>query len=235
MPVTLHVPLLNGPFWDSVALTLGHAALLILFILLIFQITIVALFALSIRKKHLYCSRLLRPTYLLLKRAVQVGYLMLEIDDTKITKILIQLENDVNRDEFAMIPLEKRIVFLPHCLRSTNCQANLTPFGIKCLECGKCDLGMATSALMDAGYPVFIIPGSAYIKHLLKQSHLKAMIGVGCHIEIKQFQELARRNDVTAMIIETKSDDCVETTVVWEDVFEIASIGLDKKIGEYHK
>ena len=89
---------------------------------------------------------------------------------------------------------------------------------------------MATNALSDAGYKVFIIPGSTYIKRLLKRFHPRAMIGVGCLMEIKQFQELARKIDMTAMGVVMTSDGCVETTVEWEDVFDVASIGLEKRI-----
>jgi hypothetical protein len=157
---------------------------------------------------------------------------MFGIDDTEIITVLIRMENDVNQGEFAAIPIKKRIIFFPHCLRSMTCPAHLTPLGIKCFGCGKCDLGVATNVLTNAGYMVFIIPGSTYIKRLLKQLRPDAMIGVGCLTEIKQFQELARKIDMTAMGIVLKSDGCVETTVAWEDVFEVASIGLDKEIGE---
>lgn len=232
MPVTLPVSLFNSPFWDSIALMLGHLALVIFSLWLILVIITVALFVVSVRKKHLYCPWLLRPAYLLLKGAVRTGCRMFGIDDTEIITILIGLENDVNRDGFAAVPVGERVVFLPHCLRSAKCPAHLTPLGIKCLDCGKCGLGMATNALTGAGYQVFIIPGSTYIKRLLKRFHPKAMIGVGCLMEIKQFQELARKIDMTAMGVVMKSDGCVETTVAWEDVFAVASIGLETKIGE---
>ena len=230
MSVTLPVSLFNSPFWDSVALMLGHAALLIFCIWLVLLVVTVALFVLSVRRKHLYCPWLLRPAYLLLKGAVRTGCRMFGIDDSEIITVMIRLENDVNRDAFAVVPVGERAVFLPHCLRSAKCPAHLTPLGVKCLDCGKCGLGMATNALTDAGYLVFIIPGSPYIKRLLKLFHPKAMIGVGCLMEIKQFQELARKIDMTAMGVVMKSDGCVETIVDWEDLFAVASIGLDTTI-----
>lgn len=230
MSVTLPISIFNSPFWDSVALMLGQAALLLLFIWLVLVIITVGLFVLSIRKKHLYCPWLLRPAYLLLKGAVRTGCRMFGLDDSEITTILIRLENDVNRDEFAAVPVAERVVFLPHCLRSAKCPAHLTPLGIRCLDCGKCGLGMATNTLSDAGYQVFIIPGSTYIKRLLKRFHPRAMIGVGCLMEIKQFQEMARKISMTAMGVVMESDGCVETSVEWDDLFAVASIGLPENI-----
>ena len=230
MSVTLSLSIFNNPYWDSVALMLGDLALLVFFVWLIFLMITVGLFVLSVRKKHLYCPWLLRPAYLLLKGAVRTGCRMFGIDDSEIITVMIRLENDVNRNAFAAVPVEERVIFLPHCLRSAKCPAHLTPLGIKCLDCGKCGLGMATNALSDAGYKVFIIPGSTYIKRLLKRFHPRAMIGVGCLMEIKQFQELARKIDMTAMGVVMTSDGCVERTVEWEDVFDVASIGLEKRI-----
>lgn len=230
MSVILPFSIFNSPFWDSVALMLGQAALLLLFIWLVLVIVTVGLFVLSIRKKHLYCPWLLRPAYLLLKGTVRTGCRMFGLDDSEITTTLIRLENDVNRDEFAAVPVAERVVFLPHCLRSAKCPAHLTPLGIKCLDCGKCGLGMATNALMEAGYQVFIIPGSTYIKRLLKRFHPRAMIGVGCLMEIKQFQEMARKISMTEMGVVMVSDGCVETSVEWDDLFAVASIGLYETI-----
>ena len=230
MAITLPFSLFNSPFWDSVALFLGQLALLVFFVWLILVLITVSLFVLSARRKHLYCPGLLRPAYLLLRCGVSTGCRMFGIDDTEIVTVLIGLENDVNRDEFAKIPVGERVIFLPHCLRSAKCQAHLTPLGIKCLKCGKCDLGMGTTALEGAGYRVFIVPGSTYIKRLLKRFPSTAMIGVGCLMEIKQFQELARKIQMTALGVVMKNDGCVETSLEWDDLFEAASVGLPEKI-----
>ena len=230
MPITLPFSLFDHPYWDSLALMLGQAALLIFFVWFVLVVVTVLLFVLSIRRKHLYCPWLLRPSYLLLKGAVRTGCRMFGLDDSELITVLIRLENDVNRAEFAAVPVQERAVFLPHCLRSAKCPAHLTPLGIKCLDCGKCGLGMATNALTDAGYLVFIVPGSTYIKRLLKRFHPRAMIGVGCLMEIKQFQEMARKIQMTAMGVVMKSDGCVETSVEWEELFAVASIGVDTPI-----
>ncbi|MDU9377156.1 hypothetical protein McpSp1_18030 [Methanocorpusculaceae archaeon Sp1] len=230
MPVTLPFSIFGHPYWDSLALMIGQIALLIFFVWLALVVITVLLFVVSIRKKHLYCPWLLRPAYLLLKGAVRTGCRMVGIDDTEITTVLIKLENDVNRDEFAAVPVKERAVFLPHCLRSAKCPAHLTPLGIKCLDCDRCGLGMATNALTDAGYLVFIVPGSTYIKRLLKRFHPRAMIGVGCLMEIKQFQEMARKIEMTAMGVVMKSDGCVETSLDWDELFEVASIGLPEPV-----
>ena len=129
MSVTLSLSIFNNPYWDSVALMLGDLALLVFFVWLIFLMITVGLFVLSVRKKHLYCPWLLRPAYLLLKGAVRTGCRMFGIDDSEIITVMIRLENDVNRNAFAAVPVEERVIFLPHCLRSAKCPAHLTPLG----------------------------------------------------------------------------------------------------------
>lgn len=215
---------------DSLATLIGKVALVLILIWLIFTIITVALFYLSVKKRKLYCPWLLRPAYLLLKGGVSTGCRMMGIDDTEIITILIGLENEVNHNDFAKVPISERSIFIPHCLRSAKCPAHLTPLGIKCLNCGKCGLGEVTTTLQNAGYKVFIIPGSTYIKRLLKRFQPKAMIGVGCLMEIKQFHELGRKIHMTALGVVMKTDGCLETTMDWDELYAAASIGLPEPI-----
>ncbi|MDE2547203.1 MAG: DUF116 domain-containing protein, partial [Methanocorpusculum sp.] len=69
-----------------------------------------------------------------------------------------------------------------------------------------------------------------YIKRLLKRFHPKAMIGVGCIVEVKEGLELGKRIHMITLGVVTKTDGCVETTMDWDELLEAASIGLAKPI-----
>ena len=68
-----------------------------------------------------------------------------------------------------------RFIFMPQCVRSTECPAKLTPEGIKCVNCGRCSVGEAKKYAEGLGYRFFIVPGSSFIKRIIKkyrpQSH----------------------------------------------------------------
>lgn len=227
----LPVAFFNNPVWNSAVYILGELviAVLVLWILLSFLIGV--LIALSIRKKKMYFPMLLRPVLTLMEGTVKLVCMMFRVDPTELMEFLIKIDNQMNYSAFAKVPVEKRAVFIPLCLRSAKCPARLSPdVGISCISCGKCQLGDAIPVLKEAGYMTFIIPGSTFIKRLVKKYRPEAMIGVGCLMEVKEGLELGRRISMTTIGVVTLTDGCVETTMNYDELMKAASIGLDKPL-----
>jgi hypothetical protein len=149
------------------------------------------------------------------------------LEDREVQTFFIQLQNVMNRKAFAAIPIESRAIFLPQCLRSSHCPAHLTPEGLKCRSCGSCNIGHIRNLLEQLGYRLFIVPGSSFIKRMVRQYHPKAIIGVGCLSEVKEGLEMADKMGLIAMGVVTLKEGCVETILNWDDLFEIASLGID--------
>lgn len=149
------------------------------------------------------------------------------INDTDFWRFMAGLQNNLNRQAFSEIPIDKRAVFLPQCLRSAQCPAHLGPEGLKCRSCGLCTVGLAHTVLEGLGYRVFIVPGSSFIGRMIKKYKIKGVIGVGCLIEIKDGLEMADKAGYIAMGIVSDKDGCVETSVNWDILFEIAMLGID--------
>jgi len=70
--------------------------------------------------------------------------------------------------EFRRNPARRAGDFFPQCLRSARCPANLSPEGISCKSCGACSIGYWRKVLSAMGYRVFIVPGSSFIKRMVK-------------------------------------------------------------------
>ncbi|MBN1167113.1 MAG: DUF116 domain-containing protein [Methanospirillaceae archaeon] len=149
------------------------------------------------------------------------------INDTDFWRFMAGLQNNLNKQAFSEVPIDKRAVFLPQCLRSAKCPAHLEPEGLKCRSCGLCTVGQAHRVLQGLGYRVFIVPGSSFIGRMIKKYRIKGVIGVGCLIEIKDGLEMADKAGYVAMGVVSDKDGCVETSVNWESVYEIAMLGLD--------
>jgi hypothetical protein len=62
---------------------------------------------------------------------------------------------------------------------------------------------------------------------MVRQYHPKAIIGVGCLSEVKEGLEMADKMGLVAMGVVTLKEGCVETILNWDDLFEIASLGID--------
>ena len=135
----------------------------------------------------------------------------------------IHLRNYINRKEFLSVPKEKRVIFIPQCLRSTKCPAKLTPDGIKCLDCGLCGIGEAKRYAESLGYKFFIVPGSSFIKRLIKKHQPGAILGVGCQMEIKEGIDMCQGQGLPAVGVPLSKSGCVATKVDWDLFYRVIS------------
>ena len=189
-----------------------------------FILVIISLY--SIKKKHLYFPQLIKSGLMFLEGMMKAMFRFFGLEDRELYTFLIKLMNSMNASEFSKIPVEERAVFLPQCLRSSRCPAHLTPEGLKCVNCGQCEVGPARLVLEKMGYKVFIVPGSSFIKRMVKKYHPRAIMGVGCLSEVKEGIEMADKMGLVVMGVVTLKEGCVETIANWPDIYEIAVLGI---------
>lgn len=155
---------------------------------------------------------------LVLEGFVKAFFRLVGIDDSIVDKVAIQLQNKISSCRFNAHPPAEMTIFFPQCLRSIDCTAKLSPEGIQCVNCGQCKIGAAKKILEKAGYNIFIVPGSSFIKRIILKYAPKAIVGVGCTSEIKSGMEFCHRFGVPAMGMVLDKDGCISTTLDW-DVF----------------
>jgi hypothetical protein len=90
-----------------------------------------------------------------------------------------------------------------------------------------CGIGRSIDNLEAQGYRVHIVPGSTFIKRIVRAEKPKAIIGVGCLMEVREGIMLADRLGLVAMGVVTLKDGCIETLVNWADLNDLASGGRD--------
>ncbi len=66
------------------------------------------------------------------------------------------------------------------------------------MGCGRCDVGDAKKFAEGLGYRFFVVPGSSFIKRIIKKYRPEAIIGVGCQLEIKEGLDLCHSHDIPA-------------------------------------
>jgi uncharacterized protein len=190
-----------------------------------FVLVVISLY--SIRKGRLYFPRVIKAGLVFLEGLMKAMFRLLGIEDREMFAFFIKLHNSMNTAAFERIPVAERAVFMPQCLRSSYCPAHLTPEGLKCCNCGKCSVGEARIMLERLGYRIFIVPGSSFIKRMVKKYRPKAIIGVGCLAEVKEGIDMADKMGLVVMGVVTLKEGCVETIVNWPDVYEVATLGID--------
>jgi hypothetical protein len=73
---------------------------------------------------------------------------------------------------------------------------------------------------------VFIAPGSTVVRRMIKKYRFEAIIGVGCLMEVREGLEMCDQYGIPAQGVLQLRDGCVETAVNWEDVVEVAKLGI---------
>jgi len=143
---------------------------------------------------------------------------LLKMDEHFIDNIAIRVRDDINKEKFKKIPAEKTLIFLPHCLRHRNCPATLQKEGLNCTECGLCSIGVIKKKAEPLGYKLYIVPGSSFVKKIVRENKFKAVIGIACHEDLNQVMMLL--SDFCPQGVLLKKTGCFETTVDVKEVFE---------------
>ncbi|MFA7198531.1 MAG: DUF116 domain-containing protein [Methanoculleus sp.] len=217
--------------WIQLMTIIGEVTFFLLLGMLLAAIALAIIATASITRGEFYLPRILVPGMVLLEGLVKAICKLLGLDDKDLVTFFITLRNTMNTKAFAETPVEQRAVFLPQCLRSAQCPANLTPEGLKCRNCGRCSVGENTAWLENIGYRVFIVPGSTFIKRMVKKYRPRAIIGVGCLMEVKDGIEMGDRIGLTAIGVVNVKDGCVETIADWNGVRDAALLGLEHPSG----
>lgn len=138
------------------------------------------------------------------------------------------MRNFIYYKELSKIPFEDRILLLPQCLRKRDCPAILDSLkGFQCKNCGRCGIGNLISFCNEKNIKVFIIPGGSFVKKIIKLTHPKAIIGVGCHIELREASLLLDYLKIPGRGINLEKDGCVETKVNYEKIKKALMISED--------
>lgn len=198
----------------------GQAVVLLAVLILILSIIVSLLVLYSFKTGNFFAARYMLLGIILLENVIKILFWVFRADDTIVDDVGVRLRNYINNKEFLKIPCAMRFIFMPQCVRSTECPAKLTPEGIKCVNCGRCRVGEAKKYAESLGYRFFIVPGSSFIKRIIKKYRPRAIVGVGCHMEIKEGLDLCHRHSIPARGVLLSSAGCVATTLDWEQFYE---------------
>lgn len=209
-------------------MTLGAVTVLLFLLTTLLVLFIASIVFLSIKHGKFIFPGLLKTAFENMETVLRNVCRLMGLKEQELTIFFIHLHNRMSESDFSKVAMEDRAIFLPHCLRSSKCPAELTPEGLNCKHCGGCDLDHSINELEAMGYKVFIVPGSTFIGRVCKKYLPGAIIGVGCLMEIKEGLEFADRVGLVAMGVVNKTDGCIETLADWPELISIASLRAPK-------
>ncbi|WP_348304713.1 DUF116 domain-containing protein [Methanothrix sp.] len=211
---------------------IGQAVVLLAVAVLIISILVALLILYSFKTGNFFAARYMLLGIMLLEDVIKALFWVARADDSMVDDVGVRLRNYINEKKFLNTPYEKRFIFIPQCLRSVQCPAKLTPEGIMCVNCGRCEIGEAKKYAESLGYKFFIVPGSSFIKRIIKKYRPGAIVGVGCSMEIKEGLDLCHRHGIPARGVPLLTSGCVATSIDWEAFYEaIAEVPSTEKQG----
>jgi hypothetical protein len=152
--------------------------------------------------------------------AVQVAK-ELGLGKSSVKYIGVELHNLRNEPNFANIPVDQRVLFLPHCLRiAEKCKAKYNDEGLICKHCSKdCRVHLITTEAEKLGYKCFVVPGGAMVFNIAKKYKPKGVVAVACFNELKEgAARSSGEYSAPFQLIPLLKDGCVNTDVDVETV-----------------
>ena len=198
----------------------GEVVVFLALSILVLSVLMALLILYSFKTGNFFAARIMLFGIILLEGVIKYIFWIFRVDDAMIDDVGVRLRNYIKHKEFLKTPPEKRFIFMPQCVRSTQCPAKLTPEGIKCVNCGSCGVGEAKKYAESMGYKFFIVPGSSFIKRIIKKYRPLAIVGVGCSMEIKEGLDLCQKHAIPARGVLLSKAGCVATTLDWEQFYE---------------
>ncbi len=186
------------------------------------------------RIKEAAAETLDRTTHLDVARATQAIAKKLGLNDRLINYTHIELRNKLNEYGFKSTPYNKRVLFLPHCMRnSRECKASYSEEGLQCKRCGKCDIAKLVEIAEELGYKnVFVVPGGSMVQKIIKKHKPEATVGVCCYHEANLAFDQLRGTGIHAQVALLLQDGCKDTktnVVEAKEKMELVNKSLLKK------
>jgi len=198
----------------------GQVVVLLAVLILVLSFAVALLVLYSFKTGNFFLARYMLLGIVMLENVVKPIFWIFRVDDAIVDDVGVRLRNYINNKDFSRVSFRERFIFMPQCVRSTECPAKLTPEGIKCISCGRCGVGDAKKFAEGLGCRFFVVPGSSFIKRIIKKYHPRAIVGVGCHMEIKEGLDLCHRYGIPARGVLLSTAGCVATTLDWEMFYE---------------
>lgn len=142
----------------------------------------------------------------------------------------VLISNEAWREQLATVPFERRLLMLPKCLRvEDKCPAPFDEFGLLCKRCGLCTIQELQDEAERLGYAVLVAEGSALVMAIIQTGKIDAIVGVSCLNVLERAFPYMEAAAIPGVAIPLLQDDCKNTTVDLEWIWDIIHFTSDDK------
>ncbi|MBN2583842.1 MAG: polyprenyl synthetase family protein [Planctomycetes bacterium] len=138
---------------------------------------------------------------------------------------MVAIGTEFCRTSFAAAPFSRRLLLLPHCLRSSkDCKAPYSATGLHCAQCGSCSIGNLLTEARALGYQTLVAEGTPAVVQTLAGGHVEAILGVACLDSLEKCFDTVQQLGVPYAGVPLVRDGCRDTEADIERIREILSL-----------
>ena len=136
----------------------------------------------------------------------------LELKSAFLGFAMVAVNNAFWRDQFASVPLDRRVILLPHCLRHAEaCSGTYNETGLTCAACGLCILRDLAAESESLGYTVLIAEGTPAVVQVVLSGEVDAVLGVACLDSLEEAFKPVADLGIPHVAVPLLKDGCADT------------------------
>ncbi len=144
--------------------------------------------------------------------ALAVGRL-LRVSPDAVRGSFIAMNNALVRASAQLIPGDRLLLLLPHCLQSFECPHRVTSEVRNCKLCGKCKISGLIELCDTYGVKMSIATGGTLARRVIVEMRPRAIVGVACERDLTSGIQDAYPIPVIGVLNERPFGPCRDTTV----------------------
>ena len=164
----------------------------------------------SLEKLTLWANELLFPITLFIGR-------LLGVEKEKILKSFISVNNYIVASK-RILPGEKILMLLPHCLQNSDCPFKITIDINNCKNCGKCPIGQLRELADKYNAVLKVATGGTLARKWIEEVRPLAVIAVACERDLASGIHDTGGLPVVGVLNSRPNGHCFNTNVCLEQV-----------------
>ncbi len=147
---------------------------------------------------------------------------------------MVVLSNAWWASAFAATPFDRRLLLLPHCLRSsTSCSAAFDSEGLICAHCALCPISDIQTRAEKLGYRVAVAEGVTSVTMHALEGQADAILGVACLDSLEKSYGRISEWGIPHMAVPLLTDGCEDTEADLTELSRCLQLREDKLAKSY--
>jgi hypothetical protein len=155
---------------------------------------------------------------------------VLGVSGDEIRGSFIEMNNSLVRTSHRLVPGDRLLLLLPHCLQSFDCPHKVTSEVRNCQRCGGCEIADLIAMCDRYGIKVSIATGGTLARRGIVETRPKAIVAVACERDLTSGIQDSYPIPVIGVLNERPHGPCRDTRVDLADVETAISFFVGRQV-----